>query len=52
MMDKETKDAIVAYRLENATRTLNEIPLHIKNELWNTAINRLYYACFLQLARY
>jgi len=46
MMNKETRDAIVTYRLENAYKTLNEIPLHIRNELWNTAINRLYYACF------
>ena len=46
MIDKVTRDAIVAYRLENADRTLNEISIHIKNELWNTAINRLYYACY------
>jgi uncharacterized protein (UPF0332 family) len=46
MMDKETRNAIVSYRLENAHKTLNEIPIHIENELWNTAINRLYYACF------
>jgi uncharacterized protein (UPF0332 family) len=46
MIDKETRNAIVSYRLENAHKTLNEIPIHIENELWNTAINRLYYACF------
>ena len=46
MIDKEERDAIVAYRLENAEKTLNEISLHIQNELWNTAINRLYYACY------
>jgi len=46
MMDKETRDAIVAYRLENADKTLDEISIHISNELWNTAINRLYYACY------
>jgi len=46
MIDKETRDAIVVYRLENAHKTLNEIPILIQNELWNTAINRLYYACF------
>ena len=45
-MNKETRDAIVAYRLENAHKTLNEIPIHIEHELWNTAINRLYYACY------
>ncbi|GHT45397.1 UPF0332 protein [Bacteroidia bacterium] len=46
MIDRETRKAIVAYRLENAHKTLQEIPIHIENELWNTAINRLYYACF------
>ena len=46
MIDKETRDAIVAYRLENANNTLNEISIHIKYKLWNTAINRLYYACY------
>ncbi|GHT11139.1 hypothetical protein FACS189426_12560 [Bacteroidia bacterium] len=46
LLDKETKDAIVSYRLINAHKTLDEIPIHIEHELWNTAINRLYYACF------
>jgi uncharacterized protein (UPF0332 family) len=46
MMNKETRKAIVFYRLENAHKTLNEIPIHIEHELWNTAVNRLYYACF------
>lgn len=46
MIDTETRDAIVNYRLENAHKTLNEIPIHIEHELWNTAINRLYYACY------
>jgi len=46
MIDKETRDAIVAYRLENSHKTLNEMQIHIENELWNTAINRLYYACY------
>ena len=46
MMDEEMRKEVVAYRLENARNTLREIPLHVGNELWNTAINRLYYACF------
>jgi len=46
MMNEETREAIVAYRLENAHKTLNEIPIHIEHELWNTAVNRLYYACY------
>jgi len=46
MIDKEAREAIVAYRLEKAHKTLEEIPIHIEHELWNTAVNRLYYACF------
>ena len=46
MMDKETRSAIVAYRIENAHKTLNDIPILIGHEMWNTAVNRLYYACF------
>lgn len=42
MMDDETRNAVVAYRLENAHETLNELPIHIQHELWNTAMSRLY----------
>jgi uncharacterized protein (UPF0332 family) len=45
MDDKNRKD-IVAYRLSRAKETFNEVKLHIESELWNTAINRLYYACY------
>ena len=40
------KDAIIVYRLENADKTLAEVSIHITNHLWNTAVNRLYYACY------
>lgn len=46
MMNEETRNAIVAYRLENAYKTLAEIPILINHALWNTAVNRLYYACY------
>ena len=46
MMNKESKDAIVAFRIEKARKTLEEIPILVKHGLWNTAVNRLYYACF------
>ena len=29
-----------------ARETFNEVELHIQNKLWNTAVNRLYYACY------
>ena len=45
-ISKETRDDIVAKRLQQANETFSEINLLINNELWRTAINRLYYACF------
>ena len=46
MMDQETRDAVILYRKEKARATLNDIPVLIEHEMWNTAMNRLYYACF------
>ncbi len=34
------------YRLQRALETINEVKTHIENEFWNTAVNRMYYACF------
>ena len=46
MLNEEKRNAIVAYRLERSQKTLEEIPILIRNELLNTAISRLYYAYF------
>ena len=35
-----------AYRLKRAKETILEVEKHFENEFWNTAINRMYYACF------
>ena len=37
---------IVKYRIENAETTLNEGLSHRGNGFYNTAINRMYYACY------
>ena len=37
---------IVRYRLENAHSTLDEVATHIDNGFYNTAISRMYYACY------
>lgn len=34
------------YRIQKAKETIEEVENHILNEFWNTAINRMYYACF------
>lgn len=31
MMDDENRRAVITYRLENARRTLDEIPVHIQH---------------------
>ena len=36
----------IAYRLQRAKETILEVEIHIQNEFWNTAVNRMYYACF------
>lgn len=46
LLDDETRAAIVGYRLERAYHTLGEADLLYGNGYFNTAINRLYYACY------
>ena len=36
----------IKYRIERARETIKEVQTHIENKYWNTAINRMYYACF------
>ena len=45
-MTLQEKQNLINYRLSKAKTTFQEIDLLVKNELWNTAVNRLYYACF------
>ena len=45
-MNQEERRELVKYRITKARDTFNEVDLHIENKLWNTAVNRLYYACY------
>ncbi len=45
MTDYKREDYI-DYRIKRAKETLSEIDILINYNLWNTAINRMYYACF------
>lgn len=45
MIDSKPDDYI-KYRMQRANETISEIKILIENNLWNTAINRMYYACF------
>lgn len=45
-LDKESRDSLIAYRIERAYGSLKEARLMARGEFYNTAINRLYYACY------
>ncbi len=45
-MNDQDRKQLIRYRLTRAKDTLREVDLHIENKLWNTAVNRLYYACY------
>lgn len=45
-LNSETRAAIVSYRLERAHETLQEADYNANGGYYNTAINRLYYACY------
>jgi uncharacterized protein (UPF0332 family) len=45
-MTDYNRDDYISYRIERAKETIKEVQTHIANKFWNTAINRMYYACF------
>ena len=45
MSPRETEE-LVSYRFDKAKKALAAMEVLVNNELWNEAINRLYYACF------
>ncbi len=45
-MREDERQELIRYRMQRAKETLQEVRLHIDNQLWATAINRMYYACF------
>jgi uncharacterized protein (UPF0332 family) len=45
-MKDYSADDYIKYRLMKANETLEEIKVLLENRFWNTAVNRMYYACF------
>jgi len=45
-MTDYTPENYLKYRIGRANETIDEVRIHIENKFWNTAINRMYYACF------
>ncbi len=39
-------DDYIKYRLQRAHETISETKILIENKFWNTAVNRMYYACY------
>ena len=45
-LTEQQRADIVRYRIEKSESTLEEVKSHRANGFYNTAVNRLYYACF------
>lgn len=45
-LSSESIEALVDYRIQRAVETLAEVPFLKQQGYYNTAINRLYYACY------
>jgi uncharacterized protein (UPF0332 family) len=45
-MNETNREELIKYRIAKAYETLQVVDIQIENQLWNTAINRLYYACY------
>ncbi len=45
-LSAEEREVMVALEIERATRIMNEVPIYVNAQLWNTLANRLYYAAF------
>lgn len=49
-MTDYTPEDYIKYRIERSKETIQEVQAHIENRFWNTAINRMYYACFYAIS--
>jgi len=45
-MTENEKQELINYRMSRVDETLEEVGFLVDNGLYNTAVNRLYYACF------
>lgn len=46
ILDDQSRKDLVAYRIERAHKTLEEVNVLLENGLLSTAVNRLYYAVY------
>lgn len=45
-MTNFSQEEYIAYRIKRARESIEEVETHLNNGYWNTAVNRMYYACF------
>lgn len=45
-LDKESRDSLLAYRMERSCGSMKEAELMAQGGFYNASINRLYYACY------
>lgn len=45
-MKTEEKQALMKYRITKAKETFDEVATLVAHRFWNTAVNRIYYACY------
>ena len=45
-LDEQSRKALVSYRLERADETMKEAEILAREQHYNAAANRLYYACY------
>ncbi|MBU0488405.1 MAG: HEPN domain-containing protein [Bacteroidetes bacterium] len=45
-MNQEDRMELVKYRIAKSKETYKEVAILVENKLYNTAVNRLYYACY------
>lgn len=45
-LDEQSKNALIAYRIQRAYETLKEAKVMMRESFYNAAVNRLYYACY------
>lgn len=46
ILDKESREALIAYRMQRAIETMKEAEVMIRETFYNAAVNRMYYACY------
>ena len=46
VLDEESRNALILYRLQRAHETLKEAQVMMREAFYNAAVNRLYYACY------